>query len=526
MRLLGRFRIKAAGKTVIDHSWPQRKAKAIVKLLALQHDHTLHREQLMETLWPDLDAEAAARNLRKSLYHLRAAFAAQRLPPPFETPIRDTLVLGRKVCVDVDAFRDAAAVARGSAADPYLYETALSLYQSDLLPEDIYEDWTTGARERLVDERLQLMLELACIYLRAGPAERAIHLLQDVVQIDPLREEGHRALMQAFAGSGDCARGIRQYLACRQALQQELGLEPSEETRALYDQIVGLQRLRAPAGPSRTVWPPPQEPQIRYTTTRDGVRIAYCTLGQGPPLVSMPWMPHGSIEIELREPAFRSMHELQARTRMLVRYDGRGTGLSDRDVYVRSLEDVVLDLESVVDALRLQAFALLGGFNSGPAAIAYAVRHPERVSHLVLWSTYASGREFFSIPVANSMLIPLETDWMFYTEASAYALMGFAEPDLVQRGAAWMRNSTTQQKAIAYVNAMSKFDVEALLPRVRCPTLVVHRPGIPWGDPKLSRTLASGIPGATLISLQGEITAPLLPEHREEMARLIEGFCT
>jgi len=132
------------------------------------------------------------------------------------------------------------------------------------------------------------------------------------------------------------------------------------------------------------------EPRIQYAKTADGVSIAFWTLGEGMPLVIMPPSVLAShVQLEWQWPEWRRWYEGLARRRKVVRYDGRGGGLSDRDVADFSLEARVLDLEAVVDRLGLERFVLLAAGTVGPTAIAYAVRHPPRVSHLLLWCAYA-----------------------------------------------------------------------------------------------------------------------------------------
>ncbi len=126
------------------------------------------------------------------------------------------------------------------------------------------------------------------------------------------------------------------------------------------------------------------EPRIRYARTADGISIAFWTLGDGFPLVYLAGGPWSHVEL-WNVPECRRWYERLARNRRLVRYAVRGTGLSDREVADFSLDALVRDAEAVVDQLGLERFALFGAADAGPVAIAYAARHPERVSQLVLW---------------------------------------------------------------------------------------------------------------------------------------------
>src|SRR3989337_1385641 len=127
------------------------------------------------------------------------------------------------------------------------------------------------------------------------------------------------------------------------------------------------------------------EPRIQYATTADGVSIAFWVLGEGPPLLQLPYMPFSHIQLEWQIPECRRWYERLAEKRKLIRLDPRGMGLSQRDITELSTDAWLLDIEAVVDRLGIKKFAVLGAWHSGPAAIEHAVSHPERVSHLVLW---------------------------------------------------------------------------------------------------------------------------------------------
>ncbi len=129
------------------------------------------------------------------------------------------------------------------------------------------------------------------------------------------------------------------------------------------------------------------EPPIQYAQTTDGVSIAYYTVGRGTPFVEMPLTPWSHIQLQHQLPEWVRWTDRLSEKRMVVRYDPRGSGLSDRRLPDYSLDCMVLDLEAVVDAVGLDRFALLTELFSGPIAIAYAARHPERLSHLLLWCT-------------------------------------------------------------------------------------------------------------------------------------------
>ena len=251
------------------------------------------------------------------------------------------------------------------------------------------------------------------------------------------------------------------------------------------------------------------EPRIQYAQTADGVSIAFWTLGEGVPFVEMPTIPVSHIQMEWQFPEWRRWYESLARTRMMVRYDCRGAGLSDRDVSDFSLDAYALDLEAVVDRLGLESFVLLSPIHSGPVAIAYAARHPERVSYLVLWHSWAVTHDAAS-PQLRALAQLRDTDWHVYSEAVAHTLLGWSEGEPAHRYAELMRECIAQETMRAALVASGGFDVTALLPQVKAPTLVLHRRQLSWLSVDVARGLASRIPNARLSLLEGESGAIFL----------------
>jgi class 3 adenylate cyclase len=256
------------------------------------------------------------------------------------------------------------------------------------------------------------------------------------------------------------------------------------------------------------------EPEIRYTTTADGVSIAYYTMGEGVPIVRTSEIM-GSHLLMLRRTAW-NMEAMERRHR-IVRYDGRGSGLSQRPSPDFSLEARLLDLEAVVDRLRLAQFALVGGQHGGLTAVAYAVRHPERVTHLILTGAYARGRDYYEASpfgrAAQSMRGLTEDQWESYTLAAA-SLLDFSDGEAAKEYAALMRAAMEPDAALAWRDATIEIDVTDLLPQVRVPALVLCRPSRTHNQPQLSQVLASRIPGARLAVLQ----------PHEEWLRVTEEF--
>ena len=183
----------------------------------------------------------------------------------------------------------------------------------------------------------------------------------------------------------------------------------------------------------------------------------------------------------------------------------------------------VLDLEAVVDCLGLERFALLGGLASGPPAIAYAAGHPERVSHLLLWCTWARGSDYFRAPQVRALISLVDKDWEVYTESAAQFMYGWSAGEEAHRFAAYLRECITQEALLAGYAGMRDVDVTALLPQVRSPTLILHRRQVPYPGLDLARGLASRITGARLALLEGSLLFPHLGDT-EAVLNAIDEF--
>ena len=264
------------------------------------------------------------------------------------------------------------------------------------------------------------------------------------------------------------------------------------------------------------------EPPVQYTRTSDGISIAFCVFGSGPPLVILSPLPFSHVQAEWRSPPQRRWYEALSSRSSVIRFDPRGCGLSDRDVSEVSLKTLMDDLDAVVRRLELRKFALFAYFNSGPLAIAYSVAHPESISHLVLWCAYPQGSDFSSSPRAASMRALLDKDWETYTELTAHTMFGWSENEEAHRIAGLMRECVSQESAKNYFAAIRAFDVVPILPEVCTPTLVLHREAIPYPEPEVARHLASAIPDARLVLLEGASLAPYVGDSGVALAAIEE----
>jgi class 3 adenylate cyclase/pimeloyl-ACP methyl ester carboxylesterase len=265
------------------------------------------------------------------------------------------------------------------------------------------------------------------------------------------------------------------------------------------------------------------EPEIRYTTTADGVALAYYTMGEGLPLVvtsSVLWS-------HLRLQPFREYHRSRTgrglgRGLQVVRYDARGTGLSERGTFDFSMKTRLSDIDAVVDRLGLEHFAMLGIGHGTPAAIAFAAEHPERVSHLVLCEPYARGADFHDYARRwDSLTDASDGDWERYTLTMATVDTDFADPGLAAQLASIFREAMTLDGVRAFMDAIDDIDVTPVLGRVAAPTLVVHRAGA--GNPfqlEWARAAAATIRDASL----KDFPASAYPAWADEQTSVVEGF--
>ena len=264
------------------------------------------------------------------------------------------------------------------------------------------------------------------------------------------------------------------------------------------------------------------EPRIQYARTTDGVSIAFGTMGEGMPLVCMIGPPYSHAQLEWRLPANRSLYEHIGRGRRLIRYDPRGTGLSEREVTDYSLDGYLLDLEAVVEHLGLQSFSLFASHMAGMVAVSYAARHPERISHLILWCSFARGADFIESPQIQGLRALAEKDWELYTETLAHERMGWTAGEDARLSAEYFRESTTPEAFQACFTEFRGSDVTPLLPQVKSPTLVLHRRQVAVPPVALSRGLASRIPSARLTVLEGTSVFPQIGDAQSVVEAIDE----
>src|SRR5262245_57514838 len=252
-------------------------------------------------------------------------------------------------------------------------------------------------------------------------------------------------------------------------------------------------------------------PPVQFCVNQHGRRLAYAMLGQGPLLVFPPgWISHLGVLWE--EPGFRHFVSALAQHNTVVWFDRQGCGFSSRDRSEFSLEEDLLDLETVVAQLPDRPLSLFAYSCAGPLAVTYAVRHPERVTHLILYGTFQHGGDLGPAAVQQSLVDIVRASWglgaRLLTELFVPSQSGEVD------GARWFvrlqRESTSSTTAACLLEATYAMDVTPLLRSVRTPTLVLHRASDRAIPERAGRELAVGIPGARFVVLEGSIHLPWL----------------
>ena len=487
----------------------RRKARALLAYLAVtQQSHS--REVLASLLWPEYDRQGALADLSRILSNLRKTLGAR-----FFLTDRENVALTEEadLWVDVLQFRKRLESCRKTTdldSDCLQHlASAVELYQADFLagfslpdcPD--FDEWQLLQTEALRRDLSWALEKLVHAHEDRNDLAQSISYAQRWVRVDPLHEPAQRQLIALYARNGQQAEAHRQYQTCERLLAEELGVEPQPETKQLYEEI---RKVRALPPSTRPIQP---EQEIQFFFSFDGVRIAYATVGKGPPLImTATFLRH--LEYDWQSPIWQHWLHALARNHTLIRYDERGCGLSDWDVSDISFEAWVRDLEGLVEHLDLEQFRLLALSQAGAVAIAYAARHPDKVSHLILHGAYARGRLHRAerpraAEEAQTLLSLTRLGWGQDNPAFRQVFSLQLMPDATKEQLAWydelMRVSMTPENAVRAEAAMYHINVLNLLPELITPTLVTHcryDAGVPFNE---GRILASQIPGARFVPL-------------------------
>jgi DNA-binding SARP family transcriptional activator/pimeloyl-ACP methyl ester carboxylesterase len=527
--LFGTPQIERDGQTI---SVPRRKTLALLAYLAVS-GHMQSREALATLFWPDYDQSRAFANLRRELSRLKELFGEETVLAADRLQVR--LDPGVEVRLDVSDFTSLVHRTKTHGHPPEnvcvdcfrMLKEAVELYRGDFMAgfnlsdSPGFDDWRFFQGEELRQLLADALQRLVTWHVSKGEYEQAIVYARRWLSLDRLHEPAHRCLMQLYAWSGQQAAALRQYQECQRLLQEELGLEPDEETQAAYERIKS-RTLGAPeptgdgrstiiaAQASRAEVPPPPSQTIRFCNTPDGVRLAYATVGQGPVLVKAAnWLSH--LEYDWNSPVWRHWLRGLAEQNTLVRYDERGCGLSDWNVNEFTLDAWVMDLETVVDALDLQRFPLLGISQGAAIAVEYAVRHPQKVSCLILYGGYLRGRLHRDLTPKQLeemelMIQLIKIGWgqehAAFRQVFSSLFLPEGTPQQLQAFNELQRITSSPEIAARIVSGFQAIDVREQARKITQPTLVLHARDdlrVPFEE---GRLMAAMIPDAQLIPLE------------------------
>jgi pimeloyl-ACP methyl ester carboxylesterase/DNA-binding SARP family transcriptional activator len=526
------------------------KQRLLLSVLVLHAPRIASIERLIDTIWPDeLPADPVAA-LRTQASRLRSLLAeAHGSESPLRSEPHGYGLATDRVRIDATGFREAVRRARAAGhPEAELAELggALALWRGRAYEELHDHPAFIGEARSLEELRLgALERRIACLITVERTAE-ALADTERLIRADPLSEGPQALLMEALHRSGRSHDALAAFQRYRRTLADELGLDPSPRLRELEGAIlrheplhgeahsgitVATGRTTAPGPalePGQTAAPidstrtstPTLRQTIRFCHAPDGARLAYATVGSGPPLIKAAnWLNH--LEFDWESPVWRRLLREMAREHTLVRYDERGSGLSDREPPEMSLDAWVLDLEAVVEACGFERFPLLGISQGCAVCIEYAARHPERVSGLILHGGYVAGwRAAGDYPAdevarreASIQLVRhgWGADTPAYRQMFTLTFIPGGTPEEVEWFNELERRTVSPEGAARFMEAFAEIDVRHRLADLRVPTLVLHSRKDQRIHPDRGRELAAGIPGARFVEL--ESANHLILEH-------------
>jgi pimeloyl-ACP methyl ester carboxylesterase/DNA-binding SARP family transcriptional activator len=493
---------------------PSKKTRALLAYLAVTaRPHS--RDRLCAMFWAVPDDPRAA--LRWSLSRLR---------PLVDEPDRLRIIADREkvgldldhIAVDILSLRSAVRDGADAMSTDALRQATEALEGDFLEGLDLpdcqeFQSWCIGEREQT--RRLRVRLLTALVTRLEDVPDDALRHARALSLLEPVNETAQAVLVRLLRAAGRWGEAEEQFqnaqrrleefnVVCTGALRQAAQLPLQADPRTRRDDrdapLASTERL--PARPALH--------EVQFCRTADDVRIAYACVGDGPPLVwAAHWLSHLAFSWE--SPIWRHWTEEFARDHTFVHYDQRGHGLSDWKNPDFSVDAFVRDLEAVVDTLGLDRFALIGSSRAGSTAIAYAARHPDRVSQLVLHGAFAQGwREWGNaaeIERREATITLTRQGWGQDNPAFRQILTSLLRPDATPEETGWLidlqRISISAENAARVQRSSGDLDVLDLLPGIAAPTLVLHCRDDEAMPFEQGRLIASRIPRARFVTLEG-----------------------
>jgi DNA-binding SARP family transcriptional activator/pimeloyl-ACP methyl ester carboxylesterase len=508
VRVLGEVSLASSDDTVVV--LPGTRQPALLAALVARSGQVVSVDRLVDLLW-DEPPENPAAALHSVVFKLRASFAKLGCREVVLTREHGYLLDLQPGEIDADVFESYVEQARDlpSAEAAQTLREAMRLWRgrpyADFGDSDIAgaEALRLGELQRVAVERCGVAL------LDAGRAGEAIALMQPFVAEHGLREQARIVLMRALHAEGRTAEALDQYQDYRRELADELGLEPSQ---ALVDAQLAVLRGPSATAAAPTPAPTPQRGlaglQVKYLRAEAGHTVAHATVGSGPKVVvALGWISSLHVIASGRDPRSSLLERLTGEVSMTL-YDRAGSGLSPGPVEDYGLEASVAELADVVQAVG-PPVSLLAMSAAGPIALSLAHQHPEWVSSLVLFGTFASGATTFPDVTLRAQVVDIaRSHWGVGSKILADLYRPGISDDAAWQFAKVFRDSATPEVAAAYLEQIYLQEVGHLLPSVEVPALVLHYRGdrlIRFGG---GQELAGGLPHARLVALDGRVHLP------------------
>lgn len=532
INVLGGCEITSSGEKPLT-----RKAKAVAAHLVLLHGQAQSRERIAALFWENSPEAQARANLRQCLSTLRKHFGDALIADAETVRFDASLVKS-----DAKRFEDLI-----SQDDIKALEAAVDLYVGDLLDglvikEEAFEATVRIERERYRELMVSGLKRLIDHCEGLGDTGTSLKHATRLLLLDPIHENVHRSLMRTYSAQGRYDAALKQFELCKGILQRELGVAPQPETLALVRDIRARRTVPdepQPAAPAtlthnaesttdETGYSLSDQTAVRYVRSPDGVSIAYADVGEGHPVVLLGgWMTH--LEKDWESPVMRYFLTHLSERFHLLRLDQRGNGMSDWNNVDISFERMVDDVESVVSCYDFERVAIFATSQGAAVAIAYAVRHPDRVSHLVLHGGYARGRRRRGEPGAaaesEAMVTLIRQRWGAENPALRQYMTSLFIPDASQDDAHWFnefqRTCGPGENMARFREMFDDMDISELLAQVDIPTLVLHCSGDAVAPISEGKFLASRIPGAQFVPLDSN--NHMIFEHERDFQKFVES---
>lgn len=505
VRVLGGLEVEGVEASALG----SRKQRRLLARLVVAHGAVVSGDALAEDLWADTQPASPRDDLSVLVSRLRSTL------PGGELSRRDggyALAVTWTDLAELSQLRQVAtahAAQEEWAAAADAARAALALVRGPVLPEITDAPWVSAEQATAETSAQQVRLVLARAELAAGDPRVAADLAREALAGSPYDEVALRLHLQACLAAHTPSLGMTTYAEVRERLVEDLGMDPSPETVAVYDEL--LQSTRPSAAPKSASRVQDERPETQYARTADGVYIAYQVTGSGPIdlLFNVGLISH--VEAAWDIPGKAQFFRRLASFCRLIRFDKRGSGMSDPVARSATLEERTEDMRAVLDAVGSKRTALLGISEGGAMSILYAALYPERTSALVLFGTGARGSRApdypygFDTAEADALLAQAVSVWGTRDDLVLDVLApSVAQDEQVRQAfARFERLAASPGEFAATTRLNAELDVRAILPTLQTPTLVLHRERELFFELGHAQYLAEHIPNATLTVLPG-----------------------